>query len=161
MQTFATRMSATARWVGLTTILVCLGVILFLSARVNDVAAMPIGGLLLVVLALAYALSPLRYEVQGHALIVRRQVGRTTFDLRGATVVQDDEAFRGLVRLFGNGGFFAFHGWYWSRRLGSVRVYARNRERGVVVRLANGKPVLLGPDEPDRLVAALRAAAAA
>ncbi|MEX1829802.1 PH domain-containing protein [Luteibacter sp. CQ10] len=160
MQTFSTGMSNITRWTGMLALLVCVVAIVVMAGRVTDTVAVPLAGLLLVILSITFALSPLRYEIHGHELVVRRQVGRTTADLRGASVSRDGEAFRGLVRVFGNGGFFAFHGVFYSRRLGFVRVYARNRDHGVVVTLRNGKTWVLSPDEPDRMVAALRVAAA-
>jgi hypothetical protein len=59
-----------------------------------------------------------------------------------------------MTRVFGNGGFFAFDGLFYSRRIGFVRSYARNREHGVVVVLAGGNKLVLSPDEPDAFVTA-------
>ncbi|KAF1007849.1 MAG: hypothetical protein GAK28_01325 [Luteibacter sp.] len=157
MKVFQTSMSTAVRWTGLLTVVFAIIVVAVMASRPNGTFSVPLAGLLLVILSIAYAMSPLRYDVGDGQLVVRRQVGRVSAELRGATIESDPAAFRGLVRTFGNGGFFAVHGMYWSRRLGAVRVYARNRDHGVVLTLASGRKWLLSPDDPDAFIAAVRA----
>jgi hypothetical protein len=158
VQTFTTGMSPVTRWTGVGVLLLTVAVVVVLFARgVPAVYGVPAAGLMMVVLALTYAMSPLRYEVDAGQLVVRRQIGRLTVDLAGARVAADPLAFRGLVRVAGNGGFFALHGWFYSRRLGMVRVYARNSTHPIVLRVARGPRLVLSPDDPERFLAALSA----
>lgn len=157
MNVFATTMSRSVRWTGMLTLVILFLVVGLMASRPNATFSVPLSGLLLVILSITYALSPFRYEVAEGQLVVRRQVGRATANLRGAKVEIDPEAFQGLIRTFGNGGFFAVHGMYWSRRLGSVRVFARNRDHGVVLTLATGKKWVLSPDNPAAFAAAIKA----
>ena len=62
-------------------------------------------------------------------------------------------AFRWL-RLFGNGGLFSYHGWFWNRRLGRYRLYATDPERAVVLRFAR-RTIVVSPGEPAAFVRAL------
>ncbi|MGN6479182.1 PH domain-containing protein [Luteibacter sp.] len=155
MQTFATSMSNTVRWIGiLTVVIVVVGIAIVMSRDTPATLAVPLAGILALALALSYALSPLRYEMGGGRLVIRRQVGRSTVELRGALVREDTEAFKGLVRVFGNGGFFAFDGLFYSRRLGMVKVAARRRDHGIVIQPPGGRPLLVSPDDPRAFIAA-------
>jgi hypothetical protein len=155
MQTFTTSMSGTVRWIGIATVLLVVAAVAIVMTRdAPAVLGVPFAGILTLALAVCYAVSPLRYEVGDGRLVIRRQVGRTTVELRGAAVHADDDGFRGLVRVFGNGGFFAFDGLFYSRRLGMVKVASRHRGPGVVLQPAGGRKLLLAPDDRDAFIAA-------
>lgn len=155
MQTFTTTMSNAVRWIGISTVLLLLGASAVLMGRdAPAVVGVPLAGFLALVLAVTYAISPLRYEVGGGRLVIRRQVGRSSVELRGASIHRDGDAFKGMVRVFGNGGFFAFDGMFYSRRLGMVTVAARNRDNGVVIQPPQGRKVIVSPDHADAFIAA-------
>jgi hypothetical protein len=155
MHTFATSMSNAVRWIGISTVvLIVVAIAVVMSRDVPATLGVPLAGVCALALALAYGVSPLRYEIGGGRLVIRRQVGRSTVELRGAIIRPDGDAFKGLVRVFGNGGFFAFDGLFYSRRLGMVKVAARHREHGVVVQPPSGRPVVLSPDDPQAFIAA-------
>ncbi|QDE38342.1 hypothetical protein FIV34_03565 [Luteibacter pinisoli] len=155
MKTFATTMSNTVRWIGITTVvLVIMAIAVVMSRDAPATLGVPLAGILTLALALSYALSPLRYEMGGGRLVIRRQVGRTTVELRGAIIHADTDAFNGLVRVFGNGGFFAFDGLFYSRRLGMVKVASRHRDHGVLIQPPSGRKILVSPDDPEAFIAA-------
>lgn len=155
MHTFATSMSNAARWIGISTVLITVVAIAIVMNRdAPATIGVPLAGVLALALALAYGISPLRYEIGGGRLVIRRQVGRSTIDLRGAVIRPDSEAFKGLVRVIGNGGFFAFDGLFYSRRLGMVKVAARHRDHGVVIQPPSGRAVVVSPDDPQAFIAA-------
>lgn len=61
------------------------------------------------------------------------------------------------LRVFGNGGFFGFTGLFRVRDLGVVRCWATRLGRPtVLVHRATGRPVLLGVDDTEGLLATLR-----
>lgn len=62
---------------------------------------------------------------------------------------------RSLIRVFGNGGFFAFDGLFYSRRLGMVKVASRHRGPGVVLQPTGARKLLLAPDDRDAFLAAV------
>lgn len=155
MHTFATSMSNTVRWIGISTVMIVVaGIAIMMNRDAPATVGVPLAGVLTLVLAVTYATSPLRYEMGGGRLVIRRQVGRSTVELRGAVIRADSEAFKGLVRVFGNGGFFAFDGLFYSRRLGMVKVAARHRDHGVVIQPPGGRTVIVSPDDPGAFIAA-------
>jgi Bacterial PH domain len=155
MATFSTSMSPTVRWLGLTTVAILVVALVILFGRDAGRSVGPyLGTVLVLILLVTYLVSTREYAVGEGKLVVRKVMGSATFELRGASVGRDALAFQGMTRVFGNGGFFAFDGLFYSRRLGFVRSYARNREHGVVVYLAAGRKLVLSPDEPDAFVTA-------
>jgi hypothetical protein len=97
------------------------------------------------------------YVVTDSALIIKR-LGWTTLlnlsQLNSATV--DPDAVGRSVRLFGNGGFFAFAGWFRNKKLGVYHAYATDTKKAVVLRFAD-KTVVVTPDDPQKFVAELTA----
>ncbi|HVI55839.1 MAG TPA: PH domain-containing protein [Luteibacter sp.] len=155
MTTFSTSMSATVRWLALTTVaILVVALSILLGHDAGRSVGPPLAGVLVLILLVTYLVSTREYAIGGGKLVVRKVVGSKTFELRGASVGRDAQAFQGMVRVFGNGGFFAFDGLFYSRRLGFVRSYARNREHGVVVYLAGGSKLVLSPDDPEAFVSA-------
>lgn len=153
MTTYPTSMSATVRWLGMTTVAILVVALVILFGRdAGRTVGPPLGSALVLILLVTYLVSTREYEVGEGKLVVRKMMGSKSFELRGASVGRDTLAFQGMTRVFGNGGFFAFDGLFYSRRLGFIRSYARNREHGVVVVLAGGRKLVLSPDDPDAFV---------
>ena len=102
----------------------------------------------------------LGYEVQARTLTIRRPAWRKRFDLATlASVEPDAAAMSGSIRLFANGGLFAFNGLFWNRRLGRYRAEVTDPARSVVLRFADRRPLVVTPDDPTGFVAAVRLAA--
>ena len=96
------------------------------------------------------------YRVSGGALRVQRLGWETCIDLsRLMSVTFDPEALKGSLRLFGNGGFFCFAGWFRNSKLGVYRAFATDSTRAVVLRFSN-RTVVVTPDDPRRFVAEVR-----
>ena len=72
-------------------------------------------------------------------------------------VTCDPEATRGSIRLMGNGGLFAFTGWFRNKRLGVYRAFLTDPKRAVVLRFPN-RTVVVSPDSPEAFVTALKKA---
>ncbi len=138
--------------VGLT--ILCLAVALGVSTqapippRIGQAA-----GLILLAIAMGCALFTIRgYLVAGETLWVRRLLWSTRVSLRGLQSARfDPAATRASVRLWGNGGFFSFSGWYWNRRLGRYRLYATDPKRAVVLDWGRRRAVVT-PDDPEAFV---------
>lgn len=155
MSTFSTSMSTHVRWLGLTTVAILVVALVILFGRDAGPSVGPyLGSVLVLILGVTYLVSTREYEIGDGQLIVRKVMGSKSFELRGVSVGRDALAFQGMTRVFGNGGFFAFDGLFYSRRIGFVRSYARNRDNGVVVVLAGGSKLVLSPDQPDAFITA-------
>ena len=74
--------------------------------------------------------------------------------LKSATVEPNAMAWWS-IRLFGDGGLFAFAGWFWNPRLRKFRAFATDPQRSVVLRFAD-RTVVITPDEPERFVEEIR-----
>lgn len=147
--------------------------------------AISLGGTLALVLATAIALAvlppqpqPLRVAVG--ALPVAIVLGCLAFMVRGYVVTDreliiqrlgwanrwplaqlesarvDPQAMRYSLRLWGNGGLFAFCGWFRNRRLGLYRAFATDPKRSVVLRFRR-RTIVVTPEDPAAFVQALRA----
>lgn len=96
------------------------------------------------------------YRLQAGKLIVLRPGWSNRVSLREATSVAcDPEAMEGAIRIFGNGGFFAFTGLFRNQRLGRYRAFATDASRSVVIRLP-ASTVVVTPDQPEKFVELLK-----
>jgi hypothetical protein len=92
------------------------------------------------------------YEVDAQALRVRRLLWSTLVPLAGLTRVwQDPQAIKRSIKIFGNGGLFAFTGLYKSDALGRYRLYATDPARAVIVQLPD-RTVVVTPAYPHAFV---------
>jgi len=62
---------------------------------------------------------------------------------------------KGSIRVFGNGGFFAFTGFYWSRTIGRYRAYVMDPKQSVVLRLER-RQFSVSPDHPENFIAIVK-----
>ncbi len=93
------------------------------------------------------------YVLIDRALIIERTGWENRLDLsRLISAEVDPDALRGSLRLFGNGGFFSFTGWFRNKKLGVYRAYATDTKRTVVLRFSD-KTVVITPDDPQKFVA--------
>lgn len=96
------------------------------------------------------------YELRDGVLYVRRLLWTTRIalgELREAAI--DPQAGAGSLRLFGNGGLFAFSGWFRNARLGRYRAFVTDWQQAVVLRASAGT-VVLSPADPASFVRGLQ-----
>ena len=113
-----------------------------------------------VLILLAAALFAVRgYELRNGVLYVRRLLWTTRVplgELREAII--DPQAGASSIRLFGNGGLFAFSGWFRNAKLGRYRAFVTDWRQAVVLRASAGT-VVLSPIDPAGFVRGLQAPA--
>ena len=111
---------------------------------------------------LAVLLGSLAFMVRGYVLTesrieVRRLWWSTVLPFAGlAAVTGEPQGLRGSLRLFGNGGLFAFSGWFWNRRIGRFRAYATDPERSVLLRYRDGRQVVVTPHDVQHFIVRVR-----
>jgi hypothetical protein len=118
--------------------------------------------LLMVVLPLVVLLSTSLFAVRGYSLrgetlSIQRLGWHTTIplhQLQAATI--DPQVMEQSLRLWGNGGLFAFVGRFRNRRLGTYYAYATKLDHAVVLTLPQRRLVVT-PDDPQRFVRAVLA----
>jgi len=106
-----------------------------------------------------WALSPKALEIEGGELRILRRAWRgAAYPLSRVEEVSvlPPRGLSGALRVLGNGGLFGYYGWYYRR--GLFRLYA-SRRAGLVQVVVGGRRVVVSPDEPDRFVEGLLAAA--
>jgi hypothetical protein len=115
-----------------------------------------------VILPALLVLAALPFAVMGYVLTeedieVRRLGWRTQLPLNGLIeVTGEPQGLRGAVRVLGNGGLFAFNGWFWSRRLGRFHAYATDPERVVLLRYRDGRKVVVTPGDVQHFIVRVR-----
>lgn len=108
------------------------------------------------VLAVAWALSPVALRLSGAELWVLRRAWRPwRINLQDICQARTQDGLVLGLRLCGTGGFFGSYGWFWVPRLGRVRVFASRCVDGVVLLRAQGVPLVVTPDARERFVEAL------
>jgi hypothetical protein len=88
------------------------------------------------------------YTITEHELRIQRLGWSTRWPLaalRDARV--DPQAMKGSLRLCGNGGLFAFCGWFRNKQLGVYRAFATAPDHSVVLRFG-ARTVVVTPDDP-------------
>jgi hypothetical protein len=95
------------------------------------------------------------YEVVGEDLHVDRPLWSTRIALAGLTSARHEPGIcKGSLRIFGNGGMYAFTGLYQNRALGRFRLFGTDLKRAVVLSLER-RVVVVTPADPQALLAYL------
>jgi len=92
------------------------------------------------------------YEITPDSLLIRRLFWTTRLSrsgLQSAEVVPG--AMKGSLRLCGNGGGFAFTGWYRNKALGNYRAFVTDLKNTVVLRYAT-KTIVVSPGDAEGFV---------
>lgn len=118
-----------------------------------------VGILLLLISGLTWLWAPTGYRLGPSSVVVTRPASNVEIaydDIAQTEVVDGRETLRGAIRTFGDGGLWGYYGAFWSRKLGTFRIYAR-RLRGplVLFRTTAGRTIVLAPTDPDLFLAEL------
>jgi len=105
------------------------------------------------VLVFACALFTVRgYTITPDAILVHRLLWATRLPRAGLKSAEFvPKAMCKSLRTCGNGGFFSFTGFYWSKTLRSYRAYVTDLRLTVVLRYGR-RTVVVSPDAPENFV---------
>lgn len=106
----------------------------------------------LAILLGAFACTVLRYEVSSAGIDVVRPIGRKRIAATVTAIRADNDALKGALRTFGNGGLFSFNGYYRLANYGSCRLWVTDMSKLVVIHGDHGC-VVVSPAERARFVA--------
>jgi Bacterial PH domain len=96
------------------------------------------------------------YALEGQTLCVRRLVSTTRIPLEGLrAATYEPGACQGALRVFGNGGLYAFTGLYQNSHLGHFRLYGTDLSKSVVLVLPD-QTVVVTPEQPQAFVEGIR-----
>jgi hypothetical protein len=128
--------------------------ILFTDA--SDVPLLALGLPLLILASFAafYLASIKAVVVTDSAVIVVRKLGERVYPMGEIAEVRPitDELNHSL-RLFGNGGVFAYMGWFRSGALGTYQANANRRDARILLTFKSGKKLVLSADQSIDLAA--------
>jgi hypothetical protein len=110
---------------------------------------------LLVAVFVGCALTAVRgYEITPDAIVVKRLIWTTRLPRNGLTGARRVTIQWPHWRLFGNGGMFAFSGWFRSSGIGTYHGFFTDPSRTVLLEYGE-KRYVLSPDEPEGFVSEL------
>ena len=96
------------------------------------------------------------YSVTDGVLLIHRLGWSFRVELASLLSVEaDPSALNGSIRLAGNGGLFAFCGWFRNSKLGVYRAFCTDPAHAVVLRFPD-RTVVVTPDQPDKFVQAIK-----
>ena len=104
---------------------------------------------LTLILGYCYFTRPLYYYLDSQNLVIRRPINSITIpriEISESTLVEHSEK-KNMLRLFGNGGFFGYTGFFYNHTLGKMHLYVSRKDHWVLIKLSNKKQVVLSPDE--------------
>ena len=112
-------------------------------------------GLPLAIVLITALLSIRGYALEGGTLYVLRPAWRTPIPLTALTQAEVvPGAMAKSIRIWGNGGLFAFSGYFYNAALGQYRAYVTDPRRTVVLTLPTGK-LVLSPAQPSDFINAV------
>ncbi|ANV83538.1 hypothetical protein AWQ21_03565 [Picosynechococcus sp. PCC 7003] len=95
------------------------------------------------------------YHLDGDRLYIERLGWQTEIALDNLeSATYDSTAMDGSLRLFGNGGLFAFTGKFWNKKLGRYDAYATAVRLAVVLKWAD-QTIVVTPEKPEQFVTAI------
>ncbi|MCW5552404.1 MAG: hypothetical protein KIS67_09565 [Verrucomicrobiae bacterium] len=137
-------------------LLVGLSVILPLTIPRAAIWAAFLGpGIMLVTFSLVALFCVRGYTLRHRELLIQRSFWQTRLSLKELQrAYVEPAAMKKTIRSCGNGGFMAYTGWFYNKRLGHYRAFVTDPARSVVLEFAKRK-VVVSPDDPDAFVRTL------
>lgn len=133
-------------------------VVLVAMGGVTILTPSPLNLLAVLLIVVMAAFSVRGYTVQPGEVLVHRLGWANRIPLRGLVSIEaEPHATVGSIRVFGNGGAFAFTGKFRNATLGSYRAFMTDPALCVVL-VFDSQTVVLTPDSPVRFVEAVRRA---
>ena len=96
-------------------------------------------------------LAPQRLEIGEDSIVVLRRyksVVITREEIKSISPLSKKD-FRGVIRTCGVGGLFGYFGHYYSNKLGSFRLFATSFQNLYLIKLWNGKSIVVSCAEPE------------
>lgn len=109
---------------------------------------------LILILVITYGFSPKAYALDDRQLIIYRPFQNKLYATEGILTVSlvDKKDLKKSIRVFGVGGLFGYFGLFRNSRYGTMIWYATRRDQFVVIERANGRTIVLTPDDPNAFV---------
>lgn len=109
--------------------------------------------IMLPMILICEGLAPQRLEISKKKLVILRRYKSVTIHADEVLSVDrlPKNALRGAVRTCGVGGFFGYFGRYYQGSIGAFQLYATSFDNLFLIRLANGKKIVISCSEPEKM----------
>ena len=109
--------------------------------------------LMLPIMIICEGLAPQRLEIYEKKLVILRRYKSITIYADEVLSVDPlpKNALHGAVRTWGVGGFFGYFGHYYVSKIGPFKLYATSLDNLFLIRLANGKKIVISCSEPEKM----------
>ncbi|MDI1235468.1 MAG: PH domain-containing protein [bacterium] len=104
---------------------------------------------LLATLLVCFIYSPLYYQFESDAIIVKRSVKdlRIYFTEISEVLALQRSDLTGTIRTFGVGGLFGYFGKFRNKKYGKMNWYASQSKNYLLLILKNGEKIIITPDD--------------
>ena len=98
-------------------------------------------------------LAPQRLEIGADAIVILRRYKSVVITREEIKSIErlSKKDFSGVIRTCGVGGLFGYFGHYYSKKLGSFKLFATSFENLYLIKLWSGKTIVLSCAEPDKM----------
>jgi hypothetical protein len=131
-----------------------------IGGEIPEPLALGLAALIAGLLFYVTAASPKAYALDGEGLLVLRRAWPPRViswsSLRGVRPLAFHE-YKMSLRLWGSGGYLGYWGLMWCRALGRYWLYATHWGAEALLVEISGRPAVLTPAEPEKLIEALAA----
>jgi hypothetical protein len=105
--------------------------------------------LLAAIIFVSWALSPKKYILTDHHLIIKRTIASREINLKEITGVRllAKEELKGLIRTFGIGGLFGYVGKFYNKKLGHLSFYATSRKGLILIETIKKEKIVISPSD--------------
>lgn len=129
-----------------------------MMAKSGDILLLIGPALVLIGIVMTVSFRPTGYVLDRETLRLQRPAGDIRIPLREIVSIEPitikDLGFG--VRTFASGGFLGYFGKFWYRKLGHVTLYATDRSKLILLKLASDKKYIISPDDGPAFIAAIR-----
>ncbi|GGM84086.1 hypothetical protein GCM10010967_14850 [Dyadobacter beijingensis] len=113
-------------------------------------------GILSAVYWAAYIYRPTGYTLTDDELIIHRPISNVVYPRRfESTRVIDKESLKYTIRTFGVGAFWGYFGKFYNTALGKMTWYVTRRDQLILIKMTDGKTILVSPDDLNGFAKAL------
>ena len=112
-----------------------------------------LNALMLPTVLICEGLAPQRLEIGEKKLVILRRYKSLTIYADEVFSVEElpKNALRGAIRTCGVGGLFGYFGSYYKSNIGAFKLYATSTDHLFLIRLKNGKKIVISCSEPEKM----------
>lgn len=117
------------------------------------IALVVFNAIMLPTVLLCEGLAPQRLEISADRIVVLRRYNSVVIERECVKSIDrlPENAMRGAIRTAGCGGLFGYFGSYYSRAIGSFKLYATSFTNLYHIKMWDGRSIVISCAEPDKM----------